>query len=61
VKEYCANPNCSEMIEVPNDYKPEYCCDGYMCGCMGYPINPIFCDECEQMYYGRPVEKHQVT
>jgi hypothetical protein len=26
----------------------EYCCDGYMCGCMGMPIEPPFCDRCEE-------------
>jgi hypothetical protein len=25
---------------------PEYCCNGYMCGCMGLPIDPPYCDEC---------------
>jgi hypothetical protein len=37
--------NCENMIE---ECEPEYCCDGYMCGCMGKPINfPDFlCDEC---------------
>lgn len=29
------------------DYKPEYCCDGRECGCMGKPIEPPICSgEC---------------
>jgi hypothetical protein len=24
---------------------PQRCCDGYMCGCMGLPIEPIICSE----------------
>ncbi len=28
--------------------KPEYCCDGRECGCMGLPIYPdsVYCEEC---------------
>ena len=25
------------------DYKPEMCCNGRDCGCMGQPINPCLC------------------
>lgn len=32
----------SEVI----DYEPEYCCSGYMCGCMGKPIDPPICEAC---------------
>lgn len=32
--------------EVNEIYKPEYCCNGYLCGCEGYPIDPPFCDDC---------------
>lgn len=28
------------------DYEPEYCCNGYMCGCMGLPIYPPIHEEC---------------
>lgn len=55
-KQICDNPNCGEIIEVPDDYEPEYCCNGYMCGCYGYPTNPMFCDECEKKFHGAPVE-----
>lgn len=34
--------NCGE-VEIP---EPEYCCSGYMCGCMGLPIDPPLCEKC---------------
>lgn len=52
----CVNGNCKEVIEVPDDYEPVFCCNGHMCGCYGYPINPMFCDECELKIYGTSVE-----
>lgn len=52
----CDNANCEEKIEMPDDYEPEYCCSGHMCGCYGYPINPVFCDPCEKEIFGEPVE-----
>jgi len=27
------------------DYKPEYCCPGTECGCMGLPMEPPMCSE----------------
>lgn len=43
----CGNP-------VP-DYKPVYCCSGYMCGCRGLPIEPPLCsEECERKAYKMP-------
>ena len=27
-------------VEEVKDWEPEYCCNGYMCGCMGQPIEP---------------------
>ena len=48
---------CNKEVEVyDDDYEPEYCCAGRMedqCGCRGLPINPIFCDECEEKIFGR--------
>jgi len=44
---------CQIEIQVDDDYEPKYCCSGYMCGCMGSPINPVFCDECEKNIFGR--------
>jgi len=32
-----------KVNDIPD---PIYCCDGHMCGCYGYPIEPPFCDEC---------------
>jgi hypothetical protein len=31
--------------ELSEDYKPALCCDGYMCGCMGRPIEPMVCSQ----------------
>ncbi|WP_203334328.1 hypothetical protein [Planococcus beigongshangi] len=47
---------CHKEIEVTEDYKPEYCCSGYECGCYGLPTNPVFCDECERELIGVAVE-----
>ena len=27
------------------DYKPEYCCPGHDCGCMGLPMEPPICSQ----------------
>lgn len=35
---------CNEA-EIP---EPELCCSGHMCGCMGLPIDPPYCDECRE-------------
>ena len=43
---------CGKNICVPDDYHLEYCCSGHMCGCMGYPINPVYCDACAMAIYG---------
>ena len=34
--------------EVP-DFEFEYCCNGYMCACYGFPINVDYCicEECK--------------
>lgn len=45
--EPCAK--CGFHVLAPKDYKAEVCCSGGMlenCGCGGWPINPVFCDEC---------------
>ncbi len=34
---------CGEDVE---DYEPTYCCDGYMCGCQGMPIDPPMHNNC---------------
>lgn len=46
--------SCGKEIEVYDGYEPEYCCSGLkeQCGCMGEPINPLFCDDCEKKIYG---------
>ncbi|MDF2652745.1 MAG: hypothetical protein K0Q73_8550 [Paenibacillus sp.] len=52
----CDNRDCTEMVEVPSDYEQEFCCTGHMCGCYGYPINPVFCDTCEEKIFGKPID-----
>lgn len=35
---------CGKPLE---DYKPNMCCSGFMCGCMGLPTEPPICSsEC---------------
>lgn len=51
VKDWHCN-GCNAPIQVPNDYEPEYCCDGRECGCYGLPVNPMFCDACEERVFG---------
>lgn len=56
----CDNRSCNEKVEVSDDFEHEYCCAGRMedmCGCYGLPINPIFCDTCEQKIFGKSVDK----
>lgn len=45
-KYFCENPNCNN--EIP---EPQYCCNGFDCGCQGLPIDPPFCsNECYEAY-----------
>ena len=44
---------CNADIEVFDEYEPQFCCDGKMCGCYGEVINPVFCDECEEKFLGK--------
>lgn len=44
--------SCNKDIYVLDDYEQEYCCSGRECGCYGLPINPVFCDDCEEKIYG---------
>jgi len=47
---------CTKTVHgVPIQYKEEYCCNGYMCGCYGYPLNPVLCNKCEEKIHGKPV------
>lgn len=45
---------CKEnLVEVEDNYKEEYCCDGSNgCACKGQSTNPEFCDECTQELFG---------
>lgn len=44
---------CGKTILVPKDYEPNFCCTGRDCCCGGEPINPTFCEECEEKYFGK--------
>lgn len=48
-KDKCAS--CEAEIEVPSDYEPEHCCNGWECGCYGLPLNPMFCHKCEEQFF----------
>ncbi|MDF2563749.1 MAG: hypothetical protein K0Q53_144 [Massilibacillus sp.] len=50
---------CGCEIKVEDDYEPEYCCSGKDCGCMGRPINPEFCNECEIKIFGEQAIKER--
>lgn len=47
---------CGKSIDVEDDYEPQMCCTGSLyeihCGCMGKPINPMFCNDCEIKIFG---------
>lgn len=44
---------CIVCGEIVSDYKPEYCCDGRNCGCMGKPLEPPICSkECYDKIFG---------
>lgn len=38
--------SCGDPISLPEGQEPQYCCDGRECGCLGMPINIIFCKNC---------------
>jgi hypothetical protein len=42
--------SCWRETKVVKDYKPWVCCDGRECGCYGLPINPVFCEKCEDKF-----------
>jgi hypothetical protein len=52
---------CHKEIEVYDEYEPVICCSGLseQCGCMGLPINPIFCDECAVKFCGQKLESKE--
>lgn len=52
---------CGKDIQVEDDYKSEYCCSGLdnQCGCMGKPINPVFCEECENKLFHSEVQANE--
>lgn len=48
MKEYPAILNLGLCVAckkpLPRGYKYVDCCDGYMCGCKGLPVEPWVCD-----------------
>lgn len=40
-----SNVSCMACGRPFNGKLPRMCCDGYMCGCMGMPTEPVVCDE----------------
>lgn len=41
-----------EYCEDDLGFEPKMCCDGYMCGCMGRPVDPMVCSrECFLLQY----------
>jgi hypothetical protein len=44
------------LIDVPLDYEVEFCCLGQNCCCLGKPINPLFCDFCEDLLTRKEIE-----
>lgn len=52
---------CGTAIEVYDGYEEKRCCSGLseMCGCMGQPINPMFCDSCEEKIFGKSMKQHR--
>lgn len=54
---------CSKPV-ADADYKPEFCCNGYECGCRGVPTNPCVCsDACEDALYsgiGKEFEQRRI-
>lgn len=46
-KEHCVL--CGVYVDVDINYEEIYCCSGLSneCNCYGYPINPVFCEDCD--------------
>ena len=40
---------CRKEVE---EYIPDYCCDGRMCGCYGEPLEPPMHIECYNKHFG---------
>ena len=49
---YCADCGKLLTLEEVDDWSKNTpkCCDGYMCGCMGLPIDPPYCNKCISGY-----------
>lgn len=48
--------SCNKDVVVEIEYEPEFCCNGYECGCYGRVTNPVFCDTCEKQIFGEKVD-----
>lgn len=42
--------DCDKKVEVDIMHEDVYCCDGHggYCGCGGFHINPVLCEECKK-------------
>jgi hypothetical protein len=49
--------HCEICGEPLPDYKPEYCCNGRDCACMGLPVDPPWCDKCWNKIINKEVKK----
>lgn len=53
---------CHEnYIVVDDDFEFKYCCSGAsnQCGCMGGPVDPIFCEPCESKLFNKNLQNHK--
>lgn len=56
------NCQCDWCGKHFQDVAPVYCCDGYMCGCYGRPVEPQICSEfCAERLFSRPYPKKQIA
>jgi len=37
--------DCMVCNKVYMDTEPQRCCNGWQCGCMGQPIDPVVCSQ----------------
>lgn len=48
--------NCTNSVEVEDDFEFMGCCSGIECGCRGRETNPVFCDDCEKAFTKNTVQ-----
>jgi hypothetical protein len=50
--------SCYECGGPVKEYKPEYCCNGADCGCLGLPREPPLCEECRRLFFAPTTPPH---